>query len=493
MRYTKMNRREFLWRIVRHKPGQPLATSSGLDPYRPDLPLSQEDALHLLRRTTFGVSRADLGRATHMTPGQAVAALFSNTSAPTPPRWATVDPTTESFPSADARVQEYNRRYAELQQWWLQLMISDGFSIREKLVFFWHNHYCSDYLKVYYPQYMYLQNQTFRQMAWGNVRELARAMVADPAMLIYLDNVVSIKGNPNENFARELLELFTLGVNNYTEHDIVEAARALTGWRIQGMRGVFNPQLWDPGIKEFLGQRGAFNADDIIRIIFEQEQAARFIATKIYRTFVYDVPNPDIVEQLAQILRSNNFELRPMLEVLLTSEHFFDHQLRGAVIKSPIDFMVGMCRQLNFTQLPLSYGVERMAKLTLELLFPPTVEGWKGHHLWINTNTYPLRERIAEYFIEGKRNDNFQNFPAAPDVRAFAQSFESSSSARDFVRDVARFLLPLEPGQNTQQYLLDALLLGAPEYEWSLSMPNVELRIRSLLKAIMTLPEYQLL
>jgi len=191
-----MNRREFLLRIVRHKPGQPLATSSGLDPYRPDQPLSQEDALHLLRRTTFGVSRADLDRAVRMTPGQAVAALFSNTSAPTPPRWATVDPTTESFPSADARLQEYNRRYAELQQWWLQLMISDGFSIREKLVFFWHNHYCSDYLKVYYPQYMYLQNQTFRQMAWGNVRELARTMVADPAMLIYLDNVVSIKGNP---------------------------------------------------------------------------------------------------------------------------------------------------------------------------------------------------------------------------------------------------------------------------------------------------------
>lgn len=488
-----MNRREFFWRLVRQHPNEPIATDSGLDPYRPDSPLSREDALHLLGRTTFGVSRTDLDRALTMTPGQAISALFSSTTQPTPPTWATVDPSTESFPSPEARFQEYYRRYTELQRWWLQLMITDGFSIREKLVFFWHNHYCSDYLKVYYPQYMYLQNQTFRQMAWGNVRDLARAMVSDPAMLIYLDNIASIKGNPNENFARELLELFTLGVNHYTERDIVEAARALTGWRIQGMRGVFNPQLWDPGVKEFLGQRGNFNADDIIRIIFEQDQAARFIATKIYRTFVYDVPNPDIVEQLAQLLKANGYELRPVLEVLLTSEHFFDPQVRGAVIKNPIEFIVGMCRQLNFTLLPLDYGVERMAKLTLELLYPPTVEGWKGHHLWINTNTYPLRERIAEYFVEGKRNNNFQNFPAAPNVRTFAESFRSNASAREFVRDVARFLLAFEPGPKTQEYLLDALLLGAPEYEWNLSMPNVELRLRSLLKAIMTLPEYQLL
>lgn len=488
-----MNRRSFLWRLLSYPPGTPLATSTGIDPYKPDQPLSQEDALHLLRRATLGVSRADLARAQQMTTRQAVQALFSGNRTPTPPAWATVDPMTESFPSPDARRQEYYRRYAELQQWWLRLMIESGFSILEKLVFFWHNHYCSDYLKVYYPQYMYLQNQTFRQMAWGNVRELARAMVADPAMLIYLDNVASIKGNPNENFARELLELFTLGVNHYTEHDIVEAARALTGWRIQGMRGVFNQQLWDPGVKEFLGRRGNFNADDIINIIFEQDQAARFIAAKIYRTFVYEVPNPDIVEQLAQLLKANNFELRPVLEVLLASEHFFDPVFRGAQIKSPLELVVGLCRQLSFTALPLDYAIERMAKLTLELLNPPTVEGWKGYHLWINTNTYPLRERFAEYFVDGKRNDNFQNFPSAPDVRRFAESFPSNTSARDFVRDVAAFMLAIPPGPKAESALLEELLLGAPEYEWSLSMSNVELRLRSLLKALVTLPEYQLL
>ncbi len=488
-----MNRRDFLWRIVSHPPGIPLASSSGLDPYKPNERLSQDDALHLLRRTTFGVSRQDLARAQQMTTTEAVQTLFSGNVSPTPPSWARIDPATETFPSPDVRQQVYYQRYAELQQWWLQRMIESGFSILEKLVFFWHNHYCSDYLKVYYPQYMYVQNQTFRQMAWGNVRELARAMVADPAMLIYLDNVASIKGNPNENFARELLELFTLGVNNYTEHDIVEASRALTGWRIQGMRGVFNPQLWDPGTKEFLGRRGNFNADDIIAIIFEQDQAARFIATKVYRAFVYDVPNPEIVEQLAQILKANNYELRPMLEVLFRSEHFFDPVFRGSLIKSPIEFLVGLCRQLSFTALPLDYGIERMAKLTLELLNPPTVEGWKGHHLWLNTNTYPLRERIAEYFADGKRNDNYQNFPTAPDVSSFAQTFSSNAVARDLVRDVAAFLLAIPPGPKTEAYLLDELLLGAPEYEWSLAMPNVELRLRSLLKAIFTLPEYQLL
>ncbi len=487
-----MNRRVFLQRVINGEAGA-LRISSGLTPYKAGENLSREDALHLLGRTTFGVTSDDLARAMTMKPAEAVAALFSGNQSPTPPTWANIDPDGENFSNPQDRQQEYYRRYADMQTWWIQQMRSSSFSILEKLTLFWHSFLCSDYLKVYYPQYMFVQNDLFRKNAWGNIHTLIRALVADPAMLVYLDNLYSIKGNPNENFARELMELFSLGVNNYTEHDIVEAARALTGWRIKGLKGEFHSEYWDNTDKTFMNKTGAFAADDIVNIIFQQDACARYYARRVYMYFVYDVPDEDIVSQLATILKQNNYELKPMLVALLSSEHFFDAQRRGALLKSPIDFVVGATRQLSYTSPTNAYLSTMSSALNLELINPPNVEGWKGGHLWLNTNLYPLRQRIVSSMIEGKRQDNNQAFGFAFNVVAFAKTFSTVAVASDFVKDVSRYLLSFEPGPKEHAILLEALLQGAKDYEWSITMANVEFRLREFLKAVMTLPEYQLL
>ncbi|MFN4769398.1 MAG: DUF1800 family protein [Candidatus Kapaibacterium sp.] len=487
-----MNRRHFFERILLGDESPQMQVSSGLEPYKPTEKLSREDAVHLLGRTTFGATFADVDKAVTMTTSQAVDALFVSASALPPPSWSSVDPATENFPDAQARQSEYYKRYYQTQQWWFARIRTSPFSIQEKLTLFWHSFLSSDYIKVYIPQYMVVQNQLFRTNAWGNIKTLVRSLVSDPAMLIYLDNVVSIKGNPNENFARELLELFSLGVNNYTEEDVVESARALTGWRIKGLRGEFYQEYWDNTTKTFMGKTGPLNADDIVNTIFEKDACALYFARRLYKAFVYDVPDEKLVAELAQVLRSNNYELKPTLSVLLKSAHFFDREFRGSLIKSPIEFVAGLQRQLAYSEVPDVYSVSAATALNLELLNPPTVEGWKGGHLWLNTNLYPLRQRIVEAVVEGKRQDTNASFAKKPDVIAFSNQFATVNNAANFVRDVAAFLVTTPIGPKEHEFLLESLLQGARDYEWNITMPNAEFRVRELLKAVMTLPEYQL-
>ncbi len=467
----------------------PLRVQRGLEPYEPspDIPWDEYSAGHLLRRTGFQCTAAELEWALSRSPQEVIDFLLRELPLPAAPgAWVTEEPRRPPDPTLDAQ------RMAELQQWWFRLMVESDRSLREKMVFFWHNHFTTDKDKVRTPQYHYIQNDTFRRMVWGNIRALTRAMVSDPAMLIYLDNNENVVGTPNENFARELLELFTLGVGNYTEWDVLAAARALTGWRVIGLRSVFVPQRFDDGVKTFLGQTGRWGTDDIIRIIFEQPACPRFFARKLYRFFVYAVPDETIVEQLAQLLVAHDFELKPVLRVLLGSAHFFDPQFYGAQIKSPLDFVVGVLRQLGLSHSELfAYGVRMAAALELELLNPPTVEGWKGHRLWITSMTLPLRQRIAEALIEGRTVSGSQ-LPVQFDALAFARQFASHNTARQFVRDVARLMLAYPITEEQEEWLLAELLQGAPEYEWSLDAPNADARIRLLLKAIVRLPEYQL-
>ncbi len=495
-----MQRREFLSALVepvrqgigaleRVLAGRPIRVSAGLEPYVPsaEVPWDERSAGHLLRRAGFQCTKAELDWALARSPQEVVEELLEELPLPEPPgQWVSEEPRRPPDATLDAQ------RMAELQRWWFRLMMQTGRSLREKMVFFWHNHFTTDREKVRTPQYHYIQHTTFRRMVWGNIRALTRAMVLDPAMLIYLDNNENMVGAPNENFARELLELFTLGVGNYTEWDVVAATRALTGWRVVGLRSVFVPQRFDDGVKTFLGQTGRWGTDDVIRIIFEQPACARFFARKLYRFFVYAVPDERIVEQLAQLLVAHDFELKPVLRILLSSAHFFDPQFYGAQIKSPLDFMVGLFRQfgIDHPEAP-GYGVRAAAALELEVLNPPTVEGWKGHRLWITSMTLPLRQRIAEALIEGQ-SINGGTLPFRVDVLQFARQFASHNQARQFVRDVARFLLAFPLSAEQEEGLLQELLQGAAEYEWSLDAPNADARLRLLLKAIVRLPEYQL-
>lgn len=495
-----MERRQFLatlsrpWQrgmeVLRQVLAQPpVRVSAGLEPYEPspEVPWDERSAGHLLRRTGFQCTKAELEWALARSPQEVVEALLEELPLPQPPgEWVGEEPRRPPDLALDAQ------RMAALQQWWFQLMVETERSLREKMVFFWHNHFTTDKDKVRTPQYHYIQNDTFRRMVWGNIRALTRAMVSDPAMLLYLDNNENAAGTPNENFARELLELFTLGVGNYTEWDVVAATRALTGWRVVGLRSVFVPQRFDDGVKTFLGQTGRWGTDDVIRIIFQQPACPRFFARKLYRFFVYAVPDEGIVEQLAQLLVAHDFELKPVLRVLLGSAHFFSPPLYGAQIKSPLDFVAGLLRQLGIRHPEVyAYGVRAAAALELELFNPPTVEGWKGHRLWITSMTLPLRQRIAEALIDGRTYAGAA-LPVSFDPIGFARQFPSHGQARLFVRDVARFMLAYPVTQEQEEWLLGELLQGSPEYEWSLEAPNADARIRLLLKAIVSLPEYQL-
>ncbi|MCS7176699.1 MAG: DUF1800 domain-containing protein [Candidatus Kapabacteria bacterium] len=495
-----MRRREFLETVLnpfqrgmellhRVSAAPPVRVQAGLEPYvsSSEVPWDERSAAHLLRRAGFQCTRQELQWALSRSPQEVVDTLLRQLPLPEPPgAWVREDPRIR----VDFSV--ITQRFAELQQWWVRLMVETDRSAREKMVFFWHNHFTTDKDKVYIPQYHYIQHETFRRMVWGNIRALTRAMVSDPAMLIYLDNNENMVGKPNENFARELLELFTLGVGNYTEWDVVAATRALTGWRVVGLESVFIPQRFDDGVKTFLGQTGHWGTDDVIRIIFEQPACARFLARKLYSFFVYAVPDERIVEQLAQLLIQHNYELAPVLRTLLGSAHFFDPQFYGAQIKSPLDFVVGMLRQFGVRHPEAySYAVRAAAALELELLNPPTVEGWKGHRLWITTMTLPLRQRIAELLIDGKSFTGAA-LPFQVDVVAFARQFQSHTNARQFVKDVARFLLAYPLTSEQEEWLLSELLQGSPEYEWSIDAPNADARLRMFLKALTRLPEYQL-
>ncbi len=495
-----MQRREFLTTVVdpfrrgltlleQLSSGKPLQVPAGLEPYVPsaEVPWDERSAGHLLRRAGFQATKEEIEWALTRTPQEVVETLLRDLPLPEAPGvWVNEEPRYPPDLALDAQ------RMAELQRWWFRLMVESDRSLREKMVFFWHNHFTTDKDKVRTPQYHYIQNDTFRRMVWGNIRALTRAMVSDPAMLIYLDNNENMVGKPNENFARELLELFTLGVGNYTEWDVVAATRALTGWRVIGLRSVFVPQRFDDGVKTFLGQTGRWGTDDVIRIIFEHPACPLFLARKLYRFFVYAVPDERIVGQLAQLLVQNDFELKPVLRTLLGSAHFFDPQFYGAQIKSPLDFTVGLLRQLGIRDVEaMDYGVRAAAVLELELLNPPTVEGWKGHRLWMTSMTLPLRQRIAETLLD-ERTLRGEPLPFRVDVLAFARRFSSHHQARQFVRDVARFLLAYPITQEQEEWLLGELLQGAPEYEWKLDAPNADARVRLLLKAITRLPEYQL-
>ncbi len=454
-------------------------------------PLTLEDAVHLLRRTTFHPSWTLASSLVGKTPSEAVTSIIENIEPPpTPPQWANTPPEFNDFAAAA-------RLWPELQQWWMERAITLP-SLRERLVMLWQNTFSTDYITVYAGQWMLKQSETIRSQAF-DFKSLATSMVSDPAMLRYLSGDQSIKGNPNENFAREWFELFTLGVGNYTERDVVEAARAFTGWRISGNQGVYNRGLADLGEKTILGQTGPWEWGDVVRITFEQDACARWVARKLLMTFVEFAPSVDDIQAVALLVQQNNYELKPVLRSLLTSQHFFEPARRGALIKSPAELVIGLASVLQTTNVDRSYAIASMTKLTQEPYYPPTVEGWKGHHAWITSSTFPQRQRYAESFIDGRQTGSSSKLldvsgsPLTPDVVALIKSMPNNDDATKVVENVAKLLLPVPTTQEQRDVLLEIMLAGAQVYEWDIDAPSAAQRVKFLLQAIVRMPEFQLM
>lgn len=476
--------------------------NTGLEPYvpSPEQPWDDFHAAHLLRRTLIGPKPQEISEATQSTPEAVVDRLIEIpylSLFPTPPAtWVNEDPFVR--PDADQRKIE-RERIDEIRTWWMELIVNQEFSIRERMTLFWHNHFATQAKDVLRPQWMFMQNALLRKHSVGNFKTLVEDITHDPAMIYYLDSNTNKVGAPNENYARELLELFTMGVGNYTEDDVAHAARALTGWTVNGRKAVFVNSRHDKGTKHFLGREGVFNEQDIIDIVFEQNATAEFICTKLYQEFVYEFPDPNIISQLAQLLRDNNYDIKPVLKTLLTSAHFFDPAIIGAKIKTPVELVAGTARTLGMEagqgkDIRGEYLYKLADVLGQKLLDPPNVAGWPGYRVWISTTTLPERHKMTDELVDGipRRFNRLYYDLKKPSSVNFIKQFPDPYDPVKLLRTMGECLTAFRVDSEREELFLATLLEGADVYDWNPDDPNAPRRISNFLKLIFELPEYQL-
>lgn len=455
-------------------------------------PLTLSDAYHLIRRATLHPSLQLAQQFVGKTPAEAVGALIDPPNDGNLPAWA------DRAPSLGEDISVVAGRWGELQRWWADRLLS-GPSLRERMTLFWMNVFVTDYITVYYPQHNVTQMRTIRRYALESYRDLSLAMVGDPAMLIYLNGNLSLKGNPNENFAREWFELFSLGVGHYTEEDIQEAARAFTGWAVVGLQGRHYPALSDTGTKTILGQTGTWGWQDVIRITLEHPQCARFIAKKLWRTFISPSPDDSEIDALADVIRGNDYNMGPVLRILLASEAFYRPDVRGSLIKAPVDLVTGLASFFGGTSIDRALYVNVNGVLDQVLFYPPTVEGWKGHRTWISSTTFPLRQRVGEGFVVARTADG-RAIPLqgggsySLDLVAHARTMPGHTNPRELVRSYAAALLAVPITQEQEDVLVEILMTGLEEHYWDINdEAAARPRLRGLLQAIVRMPEFQLM
>jgi hypothetical protein len=379
-------------------------------------------AAHLLERAGFGGTPEDIQALTQLTPAEAVRRLvyFQNIQNPLPPfeHSGIHDPGLEPFPESRPAVTKLAKEKGEalgikvkpggdrplqpivnkffywlrasvletqrVSYWWANRMVASRHPLEEKMALFWHGHFAVNESKVRDYRKMLGQLDVFYKHGTGNFRDLLVAEAQSPAMLSFLDAGVNVKGAPNENFAREIMELFTMGVGNYSEKDIREAARAFTGWNYVDLKFVVNRDQHDDGQKTFLGRTGNFDGVDIIDVILQQPVTSKFIAAKIYRYFVRQELSPELQDRLGTALRNANYNLAPLLETIFLSRDFYSPASVGTQIKSPVQLAISTFRKLGLKEAP---GVPdfNVATGTLgqRLFSPPTVAGWAEGRSWI--------------------------------------------------------------------------------------------------------------
>lgn len=292
---------------------------------------------------------------------------------------------------------------AEAQAWWFRRMLRTEAPLREKMTLFWHDHFATSAQKVRQPVMLVRQNELFRRHAFGSFKELTSAIVVDPAMMFYLDTQNSRRGRPNENFAREVMELFTLGEGNYSEEDIRDAAKAFTGYQINRANGqvILNRRAWDDSRKTIFGEHGRFTGGDVVELIFKQEAASRFLPRKLWEYFVAENPSGRIVDSLAETFAGADFHVVPLLREIFLSREFYSEAVVRTQIKSPIQYLVQLLKQLEIETPPPGLPLTAQQQLGQVLFMPPNVAGWDWGKAWINTNTLLARYNLAGNLTKG--------------------------------------------------------------------------------------------
>ena len=466
-----------------------------------------ERAAHLVRRTHFGASRADVVAAlTRGSAGAAADAIVGAAEArplPDEPRWA-----------GSLGGDNVERLY-EWQRAWYSEMVEGG--LKEKMLLGWHDHFATQQTVYGHAAFAVDYLQFLREHAVGPFRPLVEGIGKRPAMLRFLDNESNRAGSINENYARELLELFSTGITgpsgeaNYTQGDVVEVARALTGWTIDDdrVRSRFRAERHDGGQKTIFGQTDAWDHDDVVDLIFQKraDAVAHFVAGKLYAWFVHPVPNPSVVAALADVLRNSDFSVPAALRALLSSAHFYDPAVIGAKLKSPMELLVGLVRELGVAPSQAVLERFRIASQSVgqEVLNPPSVEGWPGtddpleYRAWVTTGTVPERRGVAEAVVYGE--NGFPSFDPLPLVEQVSDRFDPYRIGRD----VSAHLLAVPLSDAAADDLAERTALdGVPtsytraerQGFWNEIIVTAEGvardRLRHLIAEIVTLPEYQL-
>ncbi|MES2372308.1 MAG: DUF1800 domain-containing protein [Bacteroidota bacterium] len=518
---------------------------------------TENEVIHLLKRTMFGAMKADIDYFKTRTFQQSVDEIL-NPTAPLPdsPLKEYATPTNATTPdtnvpqgttwvldpSTDGTVNSL--RIASFKKWWMGVMINQDRSIREKMLLFWHNHFATETNVVGNAQFIYAHHLLLRTYALGNFKSLTRAVTIDPAMLVYLNGEKNTKSAPDENYSRELQELFCCGKGPdslYTEADVLAAAKVLTGWKVDALTlsPGFVPQRHDTTNKQFSafysdtviqGKTGATAGDEeldaLLNMIFATQEVAKYICRRLYRWFVYyDIDatvEAAIITPLADLFRINNYEIKPVLNVLLKSEHFFDALAKGCLIKSPVELVVGTCREFNVTFQPAtdyisnyglySYLATWTANMQQNIGDPPDVSGWKAYYqapqfyeVWINSDTLPKRNQFTDIITQ--TGYTFNGKKIMVDGAEFAKTLSNPGDPNILIDDILKIIYRIDISAVSKLQLKTDILLGgqSSDYYWTdawnlfISTPGntantntVKSRLRDLLKYFMDLSEYQL-
>jgi uncharacterized protein (DUF1800 family) len=471
-------------------------------------PWDRAKAAHLLNRAGFGGRPDEIERVVAMGPDAAADEMmrFDRIPESFPPPdftslrtlWETVAGLSRTNVSErqrfEARViaqRADNEKLQEIREWWVGRMIQTRRPLLEKMVLFWHGLLVSGRPDARLAENLYRQNELFRRLALGNFRELILAICRDPAMLEYLDNESNRKGRPNENFARELMELFTMGIGNYTEQDVKEAARAFTGWTRRGFEFFFDARQHDDGQKTFLGRTGNLDGGDIVNIIFEQPATARYLPRRLFEYFAYLRPEEDVVEGLAGVFRQGNFDVAPVVRAILTSRAFYSPRAMRTQVKSPAQLVVGTARLLGLDPAQVTPLVRAMDLMGQALFFPPNVGGWPRGESWITTSTLLVRYNFSSLVLTGGMPGVARRPAARPPLPS--ETTKALAGARSAGEAADRLVNALVFGAlDGQRRSVLVKALGAADAQGSFALTgDAEPKVRSALHLLMCSPEYQ--
>lgn len=537
-----MDRREFFAVRKKRTPAFHRAVATGLNPYAGSW--TRNEVAHLLKRTLFGATLADINHFLSLSPSAAVDELLNTLPvAGTPLRdygliedefgvlhddlgvaqgqtWVN-DLNTLSDPEVRGSINRL--RTESLLKWWTGMILTQNRSIVEKMVLFWHHHFSVQMEEVGNATMLWRHHKIFRDNPMGSVKQMVRDVTIDPAMLFHLNGYLNSKLAPDENYARELQELFTVGRgpgSGYTENDVMEAARVLTGWRIDSttLTSYYDQASHDTGSKTFsafynnttIANGAATEVEALVNMIFTSTEAARFICRKLYKWFVYyqidETTETNVIIPLAELLRTNDFAIKPVLEALLKSEHFFDPLNQSCYIKNPFDIVVGAIREFNISVpaigdwqngYPFFEGIySSTAGMQQELFQPPDVSGWPAYYqepmyyeLWVNSNSLPRRARFTDRLVE----DNLI------DAIGFAGNSSNPADPNQLTTDLCSLLLRYPLSLQSKNYTKNRFLLNntGDDTVWTNTWNSgntaaINTALKELIKFIMNLPEYHL-